>query len=258
MAMPSNSPRPATQAPDRERRARSRDDPDQISLPSQIAHILQGLSSGHELVTVAVPGSDRRFTSAILGVDLHAGTVLMDELQPREGHGLLVKTRELRVNARFHGVELTFRSSVAAVDRAGGIAIYRVALPKKLSYNQRRQHYRLVIGLTPAVSVSIEYPGGLLQGRVHDISVGGIGARFAPADEEEMRTGDRLESCLIELPEVAIVQSPLQVCFIERRWSPCQLRLGGQFLSLSKGDEQQIARFITGLERKRLKVRPKS
>jgi len=256
--MPSNQPRPATPAPDRERRTRSRDNPDQVSLPSQIAHILQGLSSSHELVTVAVPGSDELFTSAILGVDLQGGTVLLDELNPHEGHRLLVKKRELRVNARFHGVGLGFRSSVAAVDESGGIAIYRVAFPKKLFYNQRRHYYRLVVGVTPTVSVSIEYPGGLLQGQVHDISVGGIGARFAPEDDEEIKTGDRLDSCAIELPEVGIVQSPLQVCFIDRRLSPRQLRLGGRFLSLSKGEEQQIARFITGLERKRLKVRPKS
>ncbi len=235
-----------------------REQDDYVTVPAQIAHVLQELSASRALVTVTVPGSDQRFTSSILRVDRDGGEVLMDELNPREGHELLIKKRQLRVNARLKGVELGFVAAVIKADPAGGIAVYHVRLPKKLYYNQRRRYYRLVVGVSPQVPVSLECAEDVsLRGEVHDISVGGIGARFTPNEHEDIKTGQRLEHCAIELPDSGIIRSALEVCFVDRR-SQHQLKLGGRFLDLTNADQQSISRFITGLERKRLKIRPKS
>ncbi len=234
-------------------------DLDYLTLPTQIAHILQELSASHTLVTVSVPGSNQLFTSSILSVDREAGEVLMDELNPREGHDLLVKKRQLRVNSRLKGVEVGFRGAVTKSHQAGGIAIYHVSLPKRLFYNQRRQYYRLVVGISPHVPVTLECAEGLLlHGQVHDISVGGIGARFTPSEDENVETGQRLENCAIELPDSGTISSALEICFVDRSSPSRQLKLGGRFLNLARADQQSISRFITSLERKRLKIRPKS
>ncbi len=255
--LPESSPPPTSQS---SRRLPASGGPDlsEVSLPTQIAHILQRLARHHALITVSLPQCEEFFSSTILALDRESGVLSIDELNPEEGHALLLARKRLRISARLKGIAVDFETTLQDVRQEDGIAIYSVALPTLLHYHQRRAHFRAVIGAAHEVPIVLQTSHGrYVEGRVHDISPGGIGALFQRVAADEFQRGERHENCVIELPRGHTVQSTLEVCFVDPSEAPAQLRLGGRFVELSRGNEHVIARFIADLERQRLKTRPK-
>ncbi len=233
-------------------------DPSDVILPTQIAHILDGLSRRHALITVRLPESAEAFTSAILKLDRNAGVLLMDELNPAEGHHLLLAQKRLHVSGRLKGIAVAFETSLLQTTEEDGIAIYTVAIPPLLHYHQRRAYFRAVVGVANPVTTFLETRDGrLIEGQVHDISPGGIGARFMEVEADELQRGQRLETCMLNLPDGHTLQTALEICFVDTSGAPDQVKVGGRFINLSRGHEHAIARFIASLERQRLKTRPK-
>lgn len=255
--LPDWSPSPASGSSPR-RQSSDGDDPSEVKLPTQIAHILQRLARHHTLITVILPECEDLFSSTILAFDRNAGILSIDELNPEEGHGLLLTQKRLQVTARLKGIAVDFETSLQTSRREDGIAIYSIAVPSMLHYHQRRAHFRAVIGAAHEVPIVLHTTHGrVIQGQVHDISPGGIGALFHQVAADEFQCGERLENCVIELPRGHTVHSPMEVCFVDPSEAPAQLRLGGRFIELTRGNEHMIARFIADLERQRLKTRPK-
>ncbi len=255
--LPESSP-PSASRSSPKRRSSPEPDPSEVSLPTQIAHILQRLARHHALITVSLPDCEDAFSSTILKLERDAGILSIDELNPEEGHGLLLAQKRLRISARLKGVAVDFETALQDVRKEDGIAIYSVAIPTLLHYHQRRAHFRAVIGPAHEVPIVLETTHGrLLEGQVHDISPGGIGARFHHVAADELRCGQRLESCAIKLPRGQTVHSALEVCFVDPSEAPAELKVGGRFIELNRGNEHMIARFIADLERQRLKTRPR-
>ena len=240
------------------RRSSPEHDPSEVSLPTQIAHILRRLARHHTLITVSLPDCEDSFSSTILEFERGANVLSIDELNPEHGHGLLLAQKRLRISARLKGVAVDFETSLQGVRQEDGIAIYSVAIPSMLHYHQRRAHFRAVIGPAQEVPIVLETTQGrLLEGQVHDISPGGIGARFHHVGADELRCGERIENCAVELPRGQAVHSALEVCFVDPSEAPAQLKVGGRFVELTRANEHTIARFIADLERQRLKTRPR-
>ncbi len=233
-------------------------DPSEVNLPTQIAHILQRLARHHTLITVSLPECEDSFSSTILKLERDAGVLCIDELNPEHGHELLLAQKRLRISARLKGVAVDFETTLQDVKKEDGIAIYSVAIPAMLHYHQRRAHFRAVIGPAYEVPVVLEMSDGRLhEGQVHDISPGGIGARFQHLAANELRCGARIENCAIKLPRGHTIHSALEVCFVDPSEAPAQLKVGGRFVELTRANEHMIARFIADLERQRLKTRPR-
>ncbi len=255
--LPESSPQPPSSSPRRLVSSRG-GDASEVTLPTQIAHVLQRLTRHHTLITVSLPECENSFSSTILAFDRATGTLSIDELNPEEGHALLLARRVLRVSARLKGIAVDFETTLQEVSQEDGIAIYKVAIPTLLHYHQRRAHFRAVIGVAHEVPIILETnEGRVIEGRVHDISPGGIGALFQQQTPDVLQCGERVEHCVIRLPRNQTVQSALEVCFVDPSEAPAQLRMGGRFVDLTRGNEHLIARFIADLERQRLKTRPK-
>ncbi len=241
-----------------ERDASDLDNPRRIDLPEQITHILQGICNRRNLVTVRLPGCKEPFTSALLKLDRRARMLILDELSPQEGHGLLLQHKELRIDTRHHGVEVGFKTILAGASQEGGIALYRVPIPRSLDYNQRRAHYRAEVGVVWPIPIILEgAEGQAFHGQILDISVGGIGAQFQDASETDLADGARFDVCEIELRPGQSLRTGLEICFVSRAVVSRQLRIGGRFIDLSRADQQTIARFIASLERERLRTLPR-
>lgn len=243
--------------------ASERDDSDlgnprRIDLPEQITHILQGICNRRNLVTVRLPRCKEAFTSSILKLDRRAGMLILDELSPQEGHELLMQRKELQIDTRHHGVEVGFKTTLAGASQEGGIALYRVPIPRTLQYNQRREHYRAEVGVVLPIPIILEgVKGQAFHGQLIDISVGGIGAQFQDASEEDLADGARFAVCEIELPPGQRLRTGLEICFVSRALVSRQLRIGGRFIELNRADQHTIAKFIASLERERLRTLPR-
>ena len=106
--------------------------PSEVTLPTQIAHILQRLCRHHALITVSLPDCEDSFSSTILKLERDAGILSIDELNPEEGHRLLLARKRLRISARLKGVAVDFETSLRGVSQKDGIAIYSVSIPSTL------------------------------------------------------------------------------------------------------------------------------
>ncbi len=233
-------------------------DPSEVNLPTQIAHILRRLARYHTLITVSLPDCEDSFSSTILEFERNGPVLSIDELNPEHGHELLLALKRLRISARLKGVAVDFETSLQSVREEDGIAIYSVAIPTLLHYHQRRAHFRAVIGPAHEVPIVLETSHGRrLEGQVHDISPGGIGARFRHVAAGELQCGEHLKTCAIRLPRGQTVHSALEVCFVDPSEAPAELKVGGRFVDLNRANEHMIARFIADLERQRLKTRPR-
>lgn len=119
---------------------------EKIRDPARIITILTHIEQDHTLLTVALPGSEHLYNSALLGVSRDTRALLLDELHPHIGHLQLQVVQRAVIRARYRGVEVSFTSSLTEVGTTDGVAHYRMSLPELLHYRQRRADHRVKVG----------------------------------------------------------------------------------------------------------------
>jgi c-di-GMP-binding flagellar brake protein YcgR len=220
---------------------------------ARIRRLLNDLKDAKALVTVSVPGAGELFNSAILGVKAGPeGPVLLDELKPSHGHELLLGARRLQVQGRLEGLSVRFETELLSSGVAKGLAFYRVRLPEELEHDQKRQYYRVRVGLNLKLPVVVLDQADLtLDGELRDISVGGIGAAFTPGVPIE--SGMAIEACWIDLPGGESVSCGLKVRHTEVDTPHRELHVGASFVGLTPAQERVVQRCIHTLEREEIR-----
>lgn len=214
----------------------------------RVTGLLQRLADRRVPVSVSPPDSTDQYVSAILGVDPQAGVLTLDELV-REGAAVpLRQGDELAVFARLQGASLNFRSTLLELGQMAGIAFYRVAFPDVLHYLQRRHAFRLLIHRLQQVPVTLTgQDGTVLTGKLHDLSVSGVGIRLAPGVCSSRRAP---LDCVIEFPDESPLQCAVEVCNLRYDRTGNFDLLGARFLSPEPRFAQRLGRIIMLLERR--------
>jgi len=233
---------------------------EKITDQARIVTILKHLQQDRTLLTVALPGGQQAYTSALLRINAEQHYLLLDELNPCTGHAQLLITQHASIHARLKGVDVNFTSALQETGGEAGIAFYRMALPKALNYHQRRAYYRVQVGAGQVVPVLVtRRQGESLKGHLWDISAGGAGLRlnYGEALPRPLEQGEIFPACQIRLSTEQEVSSELQICFWQQDDQTKALRIGGRFLALNKPHEKTVERFVAAVDReirKRLKT----
>lgn len=229
---------------------------EKITDPAQIARLLKRLMESRALLAATIPGVNAIYNSVILGVLPEEGYLLLDELNPEDGHKHVINAAKFHCFTRHRGVEIHFASHVLEVGQEAQGAFYRVAFPETVDYKQRRQSYRVRIWLSQNVSVTIENDEAQrLTGRVYDISAGGLGAYVDR--NTRFSVGQVLPSCTIQLPDNKQISSAIEIRYAKLDEQTGELRIGARFLNLSRTERNTIGKFIAALEREMLRKRPR-
>lgn len=216
--------------------------------------LLKRLKDVRALLTVRVPGSDETFVSTVLGVDASHGEFVLDELSPTAGHALLVKSGRAQVQGLLGGVSLRFNLKLGSVGEHRGIAFYRLPLPTRMEYRQRRADFRVRVGFAQQSPVVLkDEENELATGRLRDLSVGGLGASFPIG--AAMSAGDTF-NCSIDLPDGGTMGCSIQVCHVETDQEHGELKVGARFVHLEPNQRRLLQRCVTALEREMLRRRP--
>lgn len=154
-------------------------------------------------------------------------------------------------------IQFTFTSLEAT--QYEGREAFVVAMPAAVLRLQRREHFRLVLSLGPAVQckMSIRQKGeGELKAvvsQVVDISSSGVGMVLPPLDEDLKFDVDTLiEKFSIELPDAGTISGSLQVrSLFDMTQNGSIKRAGCSYVSLSSQMSSMIQRFIIKAERDR-------
>lgn len=216
-----------------------------ITSPAQIATILKRLQEGHALLTASFPGDNKVYNTAILGVDATENQVLLDELNPVEGHNRVQAGSRLQLQGRAAGIETRFTVVVAAVDIEQNIYLYRVSLPEYVIYRQRRDSVRVPVKLSLDASVTLTSADKRAKARLVDLSAGGFGAIVI--DGDRLAVGERYQ-CRIDLPGQTAIAAEAEIRFASDEAGQ-QRRLGARLLALPLQEKRRVERLVMQLQR---------
>ena len=221
----------------------------------RIVNLVKQLIAHRALVTIGLPGHDATYNSAVLAIDTDRDLITLDELTPREGHELLRQTGHCSVFGRVKGVGLYFEVDIREFGEERGIAWYRAPIPSLIFHGQRRNHYRIHVGLGTQAPLKVGDQDNptLAAGQMRDLSIGGVGASFplnAPIEQ-----GMRLPHCTVDLPGVGVIACQLEVRFIKRDEQRSELVAGLQFIELHPQHERAVQRCVYMLERDEMRRR---
>lgn len=221
--------------------------------PKEIQRILGYLKNYDALIYAEVSGVPGHFSTSVLEFDETHGFLYFDELNPINGHRLLVKAGKFKATSYYQGVEISFNAAHIKTTRKEGITRYKARIPNRIYYPQRRRAHRIrVSALNPIPFIgNFESHKGELRGHVHDLSNTGIGLivyGFLPTDRD-----DQLQTCQIVLPKGQTVWFDLRLKFVEPASQGDRAHIGGVFENIDQKNQKKLERFLAAIERAELK-----
>lgn len=220
-----------------------------------VAALLRRLVEQRALLSVSLPGFPGSYNSAILRLEPAQDFVILDELNPRKGHERLLETGRLQVSAQVHGVEIRFSAEVREFADSDGIAYYRLPFPRELLYLQRRQSFRVRVGMATPMTAVFELTGGrTVRARVLDVCEGGLGVEIA--QHSTLRPGDTL-TCRLRLPDGQRLTCKLEVRHVLQPGDQNLARVGARFLEITPQRRKILARLVADLQRTLIRKQPR-
>jgi len=222
---------------------------DKITNTARIATVLNNIKGSRALLWVKLPGSGKQYNSAVLEVDNHAGVMILDELNPREGHDKLLSAKNFDVHAQLKGVDVNFRGTLADYGTEAGIAYYQVPIPKLIYYRQLRAYYRVEVSMAHlGLSLYLDNDQ-ILEGELFDISAGGICIRFTGSLPPFFKRGFQVPQCNIALGENEQISCKLEVCYVTKPDNRGRIHLGARFIDMEKPQERMVERYVAAIDR---------
>lgn len=219
---------------------------------SKINYLFQLLNDEKAILKIKLQGSKTLFNSCIIDVDTRNSLFTLDELHPAQGHKLMVSTGNFIAHAIIKGVSISFHTSLIKLGRNGQFNCYSCDIPNSISYVQRRKEYRVNVHEPHSIQVTAQHQSSLqlMQGKVHDISMQGIGVDFKT--QETIKPGEELTNCRLVLPKHEPIDFALDVRHVQST-TQGSVRIGAQYRGLDTRSEETICRLVRELERTSLR-----
>jgi flagellar brake protein len=224
---------------------------------NEILFILRGLLASIDHVTIYFNEGHDFLLSAIIQVDEDGLT--LDYGGNTEANSRALAAEKLYCVTTHDKIRVQFvLRGLRQIDYQGRPA-FRAALPESVLRLQRREYFRLTTPIAHPIrcQIPVMKEGGLstttMAANVVDISGGGL-AMMVPPVGLIFSSGDVFENCRIELPDVGIVITSLEVrnvFDVTLRTGTQVARAGCQFANLPGPMLTLIQRYIIKVERER-------
>lgn len=223
----------------------------------QIRQLLEELMEHHALIAAHF-GNNQSFVTALIGLSEDEDSLFLDVSPDTSINRRVLADDRLLCVTQLDRIRIQFAlSELQEVSRSGHNA-FRAPVPERILRLQRREFFRLQVPIAHAPSCILNAKGvddtpRQVDARVLDISVGGVALQLPPAVAEFV-IGGKLDDCTLRLPELDSIPLHLEVRNINRnvqRSGTELLRLGCQFVGLSRSGESVIQRYIFNTERER-------
>lgn len=223
---------------------------EKITSPWRIKALLQRVQKNHCLLNVFLPDQSKPYTSMILAVDAETSILELDELSPVDGNRAMNAGMTVQIKTQLQGVDMKFSCDVIEIGEEDGLAVYRMTLPEIMLYHQQRQSYRVRISAGHDVSIQLLRGNGeTLEGRLRDISVGGIGILFTINAASGIKQGEEVPTCTLTLPDGNQISCPLEIRYVSARSGTKFSTIGARFQDLDQEDEHKIMQLVMELDR---------
>lgn len=244
---------------------------DKITNSAQIIGILKKIHKRRAILNISVAnvplhsnpgpaagtGQEKFYSSAILEVKPN-GHIIIDELTPKEGHTLFLKSGKLKARLQLDGVKISFSTTLESSGNDAGIAFYTLALPREVDYLQQRAHHRVRPSLAKPLKVNLTHADeSVFTGEIHDISAGGLSIKIKSDSLITTLKPTDILTCSFMLEPKQEILCKLEVRSIHATNQQNLIRIGVRFSNLPGPVEKLIQRYISMLEREQIKKMPR-
>jgi len=228
-----------------------------VESPREIIALLRQIGEKNQSIRMLVRGEADVCVTSILAVDPDNNEIILDCSVDREQNRRILAARPISFETSLDKIRILFATETVEPAMFEDAPAFKMALPDSLIRLQRREFYRMATPVTNPVRVTIPIPAELGGGTsifpLADISCGGIAIL-----DNKLLLGDTVgniyEGCRIELPEVGVITTNLQVrnsLDMTLLNSKSNRRLGCAFVGISRASLSHVQRYITRLERER-------
>ncbi len=224
-----------------------------VQRPEQLEHILTDLKNQVQLLTI---GPDRKsvFPSVIRSIDSSLQQLHFDQVSDARGHEAISNSKEIIADATLQGIRVHFRCKRLSNDRDNqGHGYYAVAFPGQLYYFQRRDTYRIRLWQSFISFSGLGPQGQLLEGRLFDLSLGGLGLHTAL--NTNISRGQQITKGEFELLDQTPFICNLEIGHVHHDRKGGISQVGCRFIDMPQQEIQRLARKIAQLEREQLQRR---
>jgi c-di-GMP-binding flagellar brake protein YcgR len=231
---------------------------DQILVdPVEIGKALAGVVESRSQLTLRIEDRLTPYVSLLVKVDSENQILYIDELLPKNGNEALSNGEIFSIRALCRGIPVFFGGNqILSVDGESGLLTYKLRFPDRLVYQQRRQFFRVSVGITQnceAVIIRSERKQDSdaisTRGRVIDLSQRGARLQIPGQLSPELEVGEQLAECEISLPDCDYLKSQAEIRHFfydeERDVSYCGLLFHG----LGKVEQRKLDRYVLQLQR---------
>lgn len=231
-----------------------------LQKPAEIASALKTLRNQGAKVQLTFENETTLCSARIL--DVLDGEWLLEDLQPRSALKLMTARRRFAFSSRASGVYLYGEDNrVSRIDEDRGVPYFRLPLPARVLFQQRRRSARIQVpyrgDVRPATVVmqrgitGDKDHGSTLEGRLLDISAGGC--RLAvPGPVHPPLAGDELlESTLVRIPDRYDLKAQAMIRHASYNKLTRQVICGLEFTGMDVTDRRRLGQFIQSLARER-------
>lgn len=195
-------------------------------------------------------GEPQTFTGHVLDVD--DASFLLENIRPRSGLSLLKGDDPFSLTGRSEGIFVyaeELRTVAALVDR--GVPYYRVPLPERLLYQQRRRAARFRIPLRVATHGAVvlvtRSEGQPISAAIIDVSVGGCRCVFEGFPYPALEVGDQISGCEINIPRLLNLKAEGSIRHVDYDKDSNNTFCGIEFMEMDITDRRRLEQFVQTL-----------
>ncbi len=225
-----------------------------LSDPGEVAQIFKLLRDQRAELQLRFDEDSSVFKAKVL--DLHGASVLIEDVQPREGMRLLRAGRPFSLSVRTGSLYVhSAHNQVHKSDSERSVPYFHVNLPKNLLCQHRRRAMRYKLPLRVAIrgaEVTL-YPAARdakpLPGTIIDISSGGCRAEFAGFKFQPIQEGDPLDSCALQIAKLLELSTKAEIRHTSFDSQRRVLTCGIEFTEMHVTDRRRLEQFIQSMSR---------
>lgn len=232
----------------------------QVESRFEIVALLRAVAESRGAVTLYFNQGSDFIVSGILGVNPEFEELILDLGADAAANRRLLKAERVTVISFLDNIRLQFHVQRVEETVHEQLPALRIRLPDALLRLQRRNSYRVRAPVAKPIAATFPHPlqrDKHLAMRIADLSCGGVALVSAETDPA-LLPGMLLRNCRIDLPEVGVIDSVLEVRSVANHAEGArsrQLRYGCQFVSLPPALASAVQRYITRIERTRAQRR---
>lgn len=226
--------------------------PREVTASLEIQSLLKALQASRTLLEIRFDDRSQTFQSYVIHLNPQNARFCIDELIPSVGDKWAEQGESFRIDAWMDGVHLRWHNDGAVkVELDDEAPAFSLALPRQLTYHQRRGAYRAQVHRSIDTRLELIHAERerRFSGELLDISATGCKLRLAGDLVQALLPGERYELSRLQLEEGLELDVNVEIRHREYLQASDETHVGLHFHQPAASAQRHIDRFVNQLQR---------